>query len=167
MVPWWRVAVFAAFALPITVIDLRWMRIPDALSLGGIAVAAAITILSPGFSAIELALEALIGFGVFWAIAVATGGKLGLGDAKYSALIALSLGLYGWLSTIAVASVTGLAAGLVLVLCDRVPLFLVPRLLAPSSLAPNDTRIPFAPFLTFGAVVSIGMQRLYPGGLLP
>jgi prepilin signal peptidase PulO-like enzyme (type II secretory pathway) len=151
MVPWWRIAVFAAFALPITVIDLRRMRIPDALSLGGAAVAAALGILSPGFSASAMALEALIGFGVFWAITVATGGKLGLGDAKYSVLIALSLGLYGWLTTVAVASVVGLAAGLVLVLRDR---------------APRDTPIPFAPFLTLGAAVTIVMQRLLPGGLL-
>jgi leader peptidase (prepilin peptidase)/N-methyltransferase len=98
-----------------------------------------------------MAVEALIGFGVFWVIAVATGGKLGLGDAKYSVLIALSLGLYGWLTTLAVASVTGLAAGLVLVLRGGFP---------------RDARIPFAPFLTLGAAVSIVMQRLYPGGLL-
>jgi leader peptidase (prepilin peptidase)/N-methyltransferase len=151
MIPWWRIAVFAAFALPITIFDLKEMRIPDVLSLGGIAVFAVLGILIPGGSVITMALEALIGFGVFWTIAVATGGKLGLGDAKYSVLIALSLGLYGWLTTLAVASVTGLAAGLTLVLCGRVP---------------RDTRIPFAPFLTLGAAVSIVMQRLYPGGLL-
>ena len=151
MVPWWRIAVFAAFALPITIFDLKEMRIPDVLSLGGIAVFAVLGILIPGGSVITMALEVLIGFGVFWAITVATGGKLGLGDAKYSVLIALSLGLYGWLTTLAVASVTGLAAGLMLVLRGRVP---------------RDTRIPFAPFLTLGATVSIVMQRLYPGGLL-
>jgi leader peptidase (prepilin peptidase)/N-methyltransferase len=151
MIPWWRIAVFAAFALPITIFDLKEMRIPDVLSLGGIAVFAVLGILIPGGSVIMMALEVLIGFGVFWTIAVATGGKLGLGDAKYSVLIALSLGLYGWLTTLAVASVTGLAAGLTLVLCGRVP---------------RDTRIPFAPFLTLGAAVSIVMQRLYPGGLL-
>jgi leader peptidase (prepilin peptidase)/N-methyltransferase len=151
MIPWWRVAVFAVFALPITIFDLKHLRIPDVLSLGGIAVVAALEALISGDSAITMALEVLIGFGVFWAITIATGGKLGLGDAKYSVFIALSLGLYGWLTTLAVASVTGLAAGLVLVLRDRVP---------------QDTRIPFAPFLTFGAAVSIVMLRLYPGGLI-
>ena len=151
MVPWWRLAVFAAFALPITFFDLKEMRIPDALSLGGIAVFVTFGILLPGGSVITMALEALIGFGVFWAIAVATGGKLGLGDAKYSVLIALSLGLYGWLTTLAVAAVTGLAAGLVLVLRGGLP---------------RDARIPFAPFLTLGAAVSIVMQQLYPDGFL-
>jgi leader peptidase (prepilin peptidase) / N-methyltransferase len=151
MVPWWRITVFAAFAVPITVFDLKELRIPDVLSLGGIAVVVALEILIPRDSAITMLLEVLIGFGVFWAITIMTGGKLGLGDAKYSVLIALSLGLYGWLTTLAVASVSGLAAGLVLVLGGRVP---------------RDTRIPFAPFLTLGAAVSVVMQRLYPGGLL-
>ena len=151
MVPWWRIVVFAAFALPITFFDLKEMRIPDVLSLGGTVVFAVLGILVPGRSVITMALEALISFGVFWAIAVATGGKLGLGDAKYSVLIALSLGLYGWLTTIAVASVAGLAVGLVLVL---------------RGVFPRDTRIPFAPFLTLGATVSTVMQRLYPGGLV-
>jgi leader peptidase (prepilin peptidase)/N-methyltransferase len=151
MIPWWRVVGFLVFALPITVFDVRELRIPDALSLGGTAVAAVLAVLSPGCSALELALEAMIGFGVFWAISIATGGKLGLGDAKYSVLIALSLGLYGWLTTVAVASVTALAAALVL---------------APRDRAPRDPRIPFAPFLTLGAAVSLAMQRLLPGGLV-
>ena len=145
-----RVAVFAAFALPITVFDLREMRIPDALSLGGTALAAILSMLRPGFSTRELALEVLVSFGVFWALSVATGGKLGLGDAKYSLFIAVSLGTYGWLTTIAVAAVTGLAAALVLVARDRAAL---------------DTRIPFAPFLTLGAVVTLAMQGLLPAGL--
>ena len=149
MVPWWRIAVFAAFALPITFFDLKEMRIPDVLSLGGIAVFVALGILVPGGSVITVAREALIGFGVFWAITIATGGKLGLGDAKYSVLIALSLGLYGWLTTIAVASVTGLAAGLMLVLHGGFP---------------RDARIPFAPFLTLGAAVSIATAAAVPGG---
>jgi leader peptidase (prepilin peptidase)/N-methyltransferase len=150
MVPWWRIAVFAAFAFPITFFDLKELRIPDVLSLGGIAVVAASEALVPSVSPAMLVLEALVGFGVFWALARATGGKLGLGDAKYSALIALSLGMHGWLTTIAVAAFTGLAAALALVLRHR---------------QPRDARIPFAPFLTLGAAVSIAMQRLLPGGL--
>jgi len=145
-----RVAVFAAFALPITVFDWREMRIPDALSLGGTAIAIILAMLRPGFSPLELALEVFASFGVFWIISVATGGKLGLGDVKYSVFIAVALGLSGWLATIAVAAVTGLAVALVIVLRDRAAL---------------DTRIPFAPFLTFGAVVSLAMQRLLPAGL--
>ncbi len=148
---WWRIAAFAAFAIPITLVDLKRMRIPDALSLGGIFVVLALDILVLKASALSIVLEAGVGFGVFWLIRLVTGGKLGIGDVKYSVLIALSLGVLGWLTTIAVASVTGLVAALVLIRRLKVPL---------------STRIPFAPFLTLGAAVSIAMLQAFPGGLL-
>ncbi len=150
MVPWWRLAVFGVFSIPITFFDLRDFRIPDCLSLGGAAALVILEILAPARSVSTVLIEAGIAFGVFAAITLATRGKLGLGDAKYSLLIVLALGMLGWLTTLAVASVTGLAVGLVLVHRGR---------------APVDTRIPFAPFLTFGAAVSIVMDRLFPGGL--
>ncbi len=98
-----------------------------------------------------LLLEVFLGFAVFWVIRVATRGKLGLGDAKYSAFIAVSLGLHGWLAALMVASVTGLCTGLILVGFHRIP---------------RTARIPFAPFLTFGSVVSVAMQCLFPGAMV-
>ncbi len=152
MLSWWNVAAFAVFAVPITLVDLRQMRIPDVLSLGGIIVVLALDVFLLKASALSIALEALVGFGVFWLIRLVTRGKLGIGDVKYSVFIALSLGLSGWFTTVAVASVVGLASALILVWWRKVPL---------------TTRIPFAPFLTIGAVVSIVMRQLLPGGLLP
>jgi prepilin signal peptidase PulO-like enzyme (type II secretory pathway) len=150
MVPWWRLAVFGVFSIPITYYDVRDLRIPDALSLGGAAAFVVLQILAPVRPASTVLIEAVIAFGVFAAITFATGGKLGLGDAKYSLLIVLALGKLGWLTTLAVASVTGLVVGLVMVRRHRLP---------------ADARIPFAPFLTFGAAVSIVMERIFPGGL--
>jgi prepilin signal peptidase PulO-like enzyme (type II secretory pathway) len=147
---WWRIAAFAVFAIPITFIDLKQMRIPDLLSLGGVATVLALDVFV-GVPVLTIALEGVVGFGVFWLIRLATGRKLGFGDVKYSVLIAISLGLYGWLTAIAVASVTGLAAGILLLLRYKMP---------------RSTRIPFAPCLTFGAVVSIVMQQLFPGGFI-
>ena len=144
MSSWWRIAAFAAFAIPITFIDLRRMRIPDALSIGGILVVLALDVLLLKAPADLIVLEAIVGFGVFWLIRLGTRGALGLGDVKYSVLIALSLGLLGWLTTIAVAAVTGLVTGLVMIRRRKVPL---------------STRIPFAPFLTLGAVISIVMHQ--------
>jgi len=151
MYTWWRIAAFAVFAIPITLVDLKHLRIPDALSLGGIAAILVLDVLVLKAAAVSMALEATVGFGVFWLIRLVTGGKLGAGDAKYSVLIALSLGLLGWLTTIAVASVTGLVAALVLIRGLKVSL---------------KTRIPFAPFLTLGAAVSIALRQAFPGGLL-
>ncbi len=141
---------FGVFSIPITFYDLRDLRIPDALSLGGAAAFVVLEIIAPARPASTVFVEAVVAFGVFAAITFATGGKLGLGDAKYSLLIVLALGMLGWLTTLAVASVTGLVVGLVMVRRRRLP---------------SDARIPFAPFLTFGAAVSIVMERVFPGGL--
>lgn len=147
MVSWIRIVAFAGFALPITVFDIKQMRIPDAFSLSGIFIVLILDLIVYKTSLPLLLLEGTIGFSVFWAIRAATGGKLGLGDAKYSALIAVSLGLYGWLTTIAVASVTGLFAGIAMVSLHG---------------SSRGAKIPFAPFLTFGTAVSVAMQYFYP-----
>ena len=136
------IAAFGVFAVPITLIDVAKLRIPDFLSLGGIGVA----VLLKAFIVKEPLLDALaaagVGFGVFWLIHLMTRGKLGLGDAKYSAFIALTIGMHAWLMTLAVASIAGLVCGLILI--------------GPCGVA-KTTRVPFAPFLTLGAVVSIVM----------
>jgi prepilin signal peptidase PulO-like enzyme (type II secretory pathway) len=148
MAVWIKIAVFAAFAIPITFIDLKEMRVPDALSLGGIALILLLDAFVIKESLLLLLIETIAGFGVFWLIHVVTRGKLGLGDAKYSAFIALCVGMYAWFTTLAIASVTGLACGLILLRLGRVE---------------RSTRIPFAPFLTLGATVSIVLGRLVPG----
>ena len=147
MVPWWRLAVFGVFSIPITFFDLRDLRIPDVLSLGGAAVLVVLEILVPARPASTVIVEAVTAFGVFAAITLATRGKLGLGDAKYSLLIVLALGMFGWLTTLAVASVTGLAVGLVLVRRHRLS---------------ADARIPFAPFLIAGVFLVIILPQIFP-----
>ncbi len=145
---WLGPAVFGLFAVPITIMDIRQMRIPDVLSLCGIGVMLLIDVLVVRQSWATLLAEAAAGFGLFWLIRVVTRGKMGLGDAKYSAFIALCIGLQAWLATLVIASVTGLVCALVLLGRGRVT---------------RTTRIPFAPFLSFGAAVSIVAGRLVPG----
>jgi prepilin signal peptidase PulO-like enzyme (type II secretory pathway) len=150
MVPWWRLAVLVACSLPITFFDVRDLRIPDVLSLGGSAALVLLELLVPGRSATGLLVEAGVGFGTFALLSIASGGRLGLGDAKYSLLIALALGLAGWLAAIAVASVAALAVGLVQLRAGR---------------RHRETPIPFAPYLGLGAAVASVVDRLVPGGL--
>jgi len=141
-------AIFSAFALPITFFDLREMRIPDLLSIGGILVVSALDLLFLKEPPFAVLCSALLGFAVFMFIRLVTGGKMGMGDVKYSAFIALCVGLRPWLAMIAIASVTGLACGLYLVRFRGMP---------------RTTRIPFAPFMTLGAYISIAMTRLVQG----
>ncbi len=56
-----------------------------------------------------------IGFVFIFALWFFSRGKIGLGDAKLSALIALVLGLNGWIAAIFIASASGLVLGLALI----------------------------------------------------
>lgn len=145
---WLGPVVFMIFAVPITLLDIRYMRIPDVLSLGGICVIVLLDWLVMRRPWVSLLAEAAAGFGFLWLIRIVTGGKLGLGDAKYSAFIALCIGLQAWLVALAAASLVGLACALMLLGGRRVT---------------RTTRIPFAPFLTFGAAVSMVAGHLVPG----
>ena len=147
---WIEFVLFLLVALPITFFDIREYRIPDLLTFGGIAVFIILKLFWKEQPIWMLALEGAIGFGVFWLIWWVTRGQIGLGDAKFSAFIAVAAGLTAWFSTLFMASVIGLVSAAVLIMIFK---------------ANRKTRIPFAPFLTIGATISL----LFNGfrGLLP
>lgn len=84
-----------------------------------------------------LAAELLSGALLFMGIRLITGGKLGMGDVKFAALMGVFTGFPGWFIAAGLASLFGLlfaAAGLLTGRLDR------------------NSRIPFAPFLTLGSI---------------
>lgn len=147
---WIEFILFLLIALPVTFFDIRDYRIPDFLTFSGIAAFIFLKLLWHEESAWMLVLGGTTGFGVFWLIWRLTNGQIGLGDAKYSAFIAVAAGLSSWFVALFIASFVGLVGAAVLIM-----LFKFDR----------KTRIPFAPFLTMGAAISI----LFHGfrGLLP
>jgi prepilin signal peptidase PulO-like enzyme (type II secretory pathway) len=141
---------FLLFAVPITLTDIREYRIPDALSLGGIAAFVVLRLLAwTGAGTLwEPLVSCVLGFGSFFLIRLATGGKLGLGDAKLSALVAVAAGAQGWLAAVFIASVSGLLCAAVMVGAlgfDR------------------KARIAFAPFLCLGGALAIALRGLIAG----
>ena len=143
---WIEFALFLLVALPVTFYDIRQYRIPDFLTFSGVAAFVVIKLLWKEQSVGTLALDLAVGFGVFWLIWWMTSGQMGLGDAKFSAFIAVAGGLTTWFGALFVASTTGLAAAV------------VHKLLSKSDRA---ARIPFAPFLTLGAAVSLQFHGFY------
>jgi leader peptidase (prepilin peptidase)/N-methyltransferase len=135
-----ELGVFAAASLPILFADIREKRIPT-VWVAAAAVAVIVVRLAWGrFSWWQLA-EGGIGWGAVWLIWYASGERIGLGDAKLSALIALLLGWRGWLVAIFLASF----AGTVVAVASR--------------RGSRGGAIAFAPFLCFGAVAAFWLQR--------
>ena len=144
---WIELGLFLVIAFPITIVDIRDQRIPDPLSLGGIALFVAVKLIGKEQTLPMVAAEVLIGFGLFWLIWRFSGGQIGLGDAKYSALIAVAAGLPAWLAALFVASTIGLLFALVAIRGGRLH---------------RRARIPFAPFLTCGAALAIPLSHFIP-----
>jgi leader peptidase (prepilin peptidase)/N-methyltransferase len=151
---WWRLGAtpafggylaFAAALVTITFIDLDHRIIPDVISLPGIALGLAVSLVSPLVTPLDALLGVVAGGGFLLGVAAAyeaIRGQEGMGggDVKLLAMIGAFLGWQSIFVTVMVASIVGSIIGVALMLYRR----------ADSKLA-----IPFGPFLACGALVHL------------
>ena len=166
--------VFTAALLLITFIDLDHRFIPDEVSLPGIAIGLAVSLLPGGIGLVDAALGAVLGGGVLWLVAWGyerlTGREgMGYGDVKLLAMIGAFLGWQAIPAVIVIASFTGSVAGLV-AMFDRRARRRVRRVerhfgllavLVSLRRASRRTEIPFGPFLALGALVALYVPGLF------
>jgi prepilin signal peptidase PulO-like enzyme (type II secretory pathway) len=134
---WWTMTVIVAFI--VTVWDLRERRIPDMVVFPALAAFVCYWIVVDINAILFQTVSACVGFAVFLAIRLGSGGSLGWGDVKLSGLMGLSLGLPGWVIAVLAASFAGLTVMLVLMRLSR---------------ADRNTKVPFGPFLALGMVAA-------------
>ena len=127
------------FGIPIAIIDFKSQRIPLYLSISGIVIAILVQLILK-VHPLVLAAEISIGFISFYLIRVLTRKGLGLGDALISAFIAVLVGLWGWILSIFLAALGALIFGLIFLKYN---------------IRDRSRRIPFAPFLMGGSLVTI------------
>lgn len=129
---------FLAAAIPISIIDLKEKRIPDIISLPVLGIILVFRI-AVGHPLLGVFIDLGAGFLLFFLIWFFTEDALGFGDVKYAALISLTLGLMRWFLAIFSAAVIALAIAGVLLALKKID---------------KKTQIPFAPFLSAGAVIA-------------
>lgn len=134
-----------------TFIDFDYMIIPDQITIGGIFVGLAVSIIFPslhgvvrhfdGFKASFIGL--LAGGMILWL--VGEFGRLafkkeamGMGDVKLLAAIGAFLGWQAVIFTVMISSLTGALAGIIMVLCGQREM---------------GSKIPFGPYLALAAVI--------------
>ena len=140
----WDLAILGAAGAVAAVVDARELRIPDSVLIAaGVALVLKWLVLGPAFTWWVLA-EAALGGGYFLLFWWASGGRVGLGDAKLSALLAAGLGLAAWLAAVVVASLTAIAWALGAAAAGRRPL---------------ADPIPLAPFLLLGTIAGWWLTR--------
>jgi len=142
------VAAFVSALLVVTLIDLDYQIIPDRISLPGIPLAWLAAVGLGSLTWLDATLGALLPAGLFLAVFFLSRGGMGLGDVKLVAMIGAFLGWQLALLTILSAAVAGSLVGVAMML------FLGKG---------RKTAVPFGPFLSLGAVVSLawGTQILH------
>jgi len=125
--------------IAVTFIDLRFQIIPDELTVGAAMLGLAVSFLTPlGIKGAFLGL--VVGGGIFFALAIIYPGGMGGGDIKLMAAIGAFTGYKLALLTIFTGSLLGAVAGI-----SSMVFFGKTR----------KDRIPFGPFLSAGALISI------------
>lgn len=140
--------IFAAAIIAMSFIDIEFRIIPDAISLGGCAVALILSALSvPDYplTLVESIVGVAIGYGLFWVLSrsfyfLTQEVGLGEGDLKLMAFIGAVVGIKGVITTVLVGSILGTLVGLI-------SLFILKK--------SRRFPIPFGPFLGMGALVHV------------
>ncbi len=145
--------VFTLSAAAASVIDIRTYRIPDIITGGCFAVLLGLSLLYSR-ELLPNAILTALGSGLFFFLIRLKTRGIGMGDVKFSGLIGFFCGFPAVFAAFFIASVTGLIFGGALIL------FRGRKKTAP---------IPFAPFLSFGALCGYILVRLYPSvfGFVP
>lgn len=149
----WYTPVFIFFACALVVgafIDIEHFILPDRITLGGMAVGVALSVLWPPLQGETERLAALVasltglalGYGLLWLVAVLGKAALkreamGMGDWKLLGAIGACLGWKAVLFTVLVSSLTGTLTGFAFILLGK---------------KEWQSRIPYGPHLAFAAV---------------
>lgn len=137
----------AAVAVPLTVIDLRLHRLPDAIVLPSYAVCAVLlvpAVATGGWTDVVRAVAAMAAvWAGYYALAWLYPGGMGFGDVKLAGLLGLCLGPLGW-----PAVLIGVLAGFLLGGLAGSALLLSGR-------AGRKTALPFGPFMLAGAFLAV------------
>ena len=133
-------AALLAALVAITVIDLRYQIIPDAITLPGVLAGLVASLTSQRVSWLDSAGGIVLGSGLFVAVIVLSRGGMGGGDLKLGAMLGAFLGWKALLVALFVAVVLGGVSAV--------------ALLASGTRARKDA-IPFGPFLAVGGAVAL------------
>jgi leader peptidase (prepilin peptidase)/N-methyltransferase len=133
--------ILISVSIVVSLIDLKIQIIPNTISLPGIVLglAASLVPASP-VHFLNALIGALLGGGIFYLVAVVSKGGMGGGDIKLIAMFGAFLGWQKCLLTIFAGVLLGSVVGIVLILLKR---------------KGRKDPIPFGPFLCIGALVSL------------
>lgn len=134
-----NLAVLVSLLVVISFIDIEFHIIPNTLVLIGLVAGIALGLMRPGSPVWFMALGLTAGFGLMLIVALLSGGRMGYGDVKLSAVLGVFLGWQAVLLAIFFAFAMGAVYGLILMLAFG---------------KSRKTPVPFGPFLAAAAIAA-------------
>lgn len=118
--------------------DLKYYKVPNLINLALLilVISNKVYIKDHPFDYI---IPGLIAFITLLLVYMVSKGKLGMGDIKYSSIMAIYFGYRFWLGSLIYASIVALLVSIILLLSKKIK---------------KDSRIPFIPFLVIGNIVN-------------
>jgi len=133
-------AALLAALIAITAIDLQHQIIPDVITLPGIVVGVAASLVGGRVTWIESVIGAAVGGGIFLVIILVSGGGMGGGDMKLGAMLGAFLGWKLGLLALLLSVLSGGAVAIALLALGR---------------KGRKEAIPFGPFMALGGAVAV------------
>jgi leader peptidase (prepilin peptidase)/N-methyltransferase len=128
----------ASTLVVVALIDLDHKIIPNIITLPGILVGLSLSLQLLPITPLTSLLGVLIGGALFYLIALISKGGMGGGDIKLIAMIGAFLGWHGTLFTIFSSALLGAVVGIMLMVLGK---------------KGRKDKVPFGPFLSFGAIL--------------
>lgn len=143
---WAWIALCCIFFILVAIIDIRRKQVLNIMVYPGMAAAIIRILVTPLLNPAAYFAGGLFGFGLFLLAAILRPGELGGGDVKLAALIGLVVGFPGVIWALGLGILAGglVSAILILILKNK------------------KTIIPYAPFLSAGAIVALFYNPLLP-----
>jgi len=127
----------------VTYSDIKERIIPDICIIAGILALISVRIFIEKTFTFRIFMDLFAGFSVFWLLRIFSKGKLGMGDVKLSAFLAMLLGIPVWIFSMMIASLSGTILFLAMLIAGRI--------------GKRDS-IAFAPFISFGAIIGFFLR---------
>lgn len=141
---WEKLVLFCVIAIPVSIIDVKKLKIPDTVILIAAATFAVEIVIFERDSILFYLTAALLCFLLLLIIRKSTNG-LGMGDVKFGIVIGLACGPMLTFLALMVASFIALSLMIPLLVFKKID---------------NKTKIPFGPFLCLGTIVAIALGSL-------